>query len=125
MLQIIGGQLHPDEQSDSEARAEEISTGPVNGAGPGSEGTNEEEQEGDTGAVRKSLEEAVLSEMERAAAEQEGDGGLGEGDGAQYEFLPQESQLLELMMNGMRVAGLALALEALSTFMLGDPQPLN
>ena len=31
----------------------------------------------------------------------------------------QEEQLLELVMNGMRVAGLALALEALSSFVLG------
>ena len=31
----------------------------------------------------------------------------------------QEEQLLELVMNGMRVAGLALALEAISSFVLG------
>jgi len=33
----------------------------------------------------------------------------------------QEEQLLELVMNGMRVAGLALALEAMSSFVLGAP----
>ena len=46
-------------------------------------------------------------------------GASGGGEGAAYEFMPQEEQLLELIMNSMRVAGLALALEALSTFLLG------
>ena len=36
----------------------------------------------------------------------------------------QEEQLLELVMNGMRVAGIALALQALSTVALGEaPTP--
>lgn len=49
-MQVIGGQLHPDdERGDEEARAEEISTGPVNGAGPSSEDTCEDDkQDGDT-----------------------------------------------------------------------------
>jgi hypothetical protein len=40
---------------------------------------------------------------------------------AQHHVLPclQEEQLLELVMNGMRVAGVALALQALSTVALG------
>lgn len=37
-------------------------------------------------------------------------------------YLVQEEQLLELVMNGMRVAGIALALQALSTLALGAPQ---
>lgn len=38
---------------------------------------------------------------------------------AEYEFQPQENQLLELVMNSMRVAGTALALQAFSTACLG------
>jgi hypothetical protein len=37
----------------------------------------------------------------------------------------QEEQLLELVMNGMRVAGIALALQALSTVALGEAPTLE
>lgn len=56
---------------------------------------------------------------ESMGRDQEAADAAGGGEGAAYEFMPQEEQLLELIMNSMRVAGLALALEALSTFLLG------
>ena len=66
------------------------------------------------------LAEAVMEVTERMVEEQEAAVQVvGGGEGTVYEFLPQEEQLLELLMNSMRVAGLALAVEALSTLLLG------
>ena len=46
-MQVIGGQLHrDDERSEEEAQAEEISTGPVNGAGPSSKVSDEDDKQG-------------------------------------------------------------------------------
>lgn len=68
--------------------------------------SEEDEPEGTKDARARGKTPRVDREEEAAAIEE-------------YEFKPQENQLLELVMNSMRVAATALALQAFSTACLG------
>ena len=138
ILQLIGGRIHPDEgQSSNQTRAEETATGPISSSEQPPEELSDAQQKGgeenDSGSAANGAQqaaeggvsavEALVSETARMVQGKTGGGEPAEAGSAPYEFLPQEEQLLELVMNGMRVAGIALALEALSTLLLGRPRP--
>lgn len=125
--ELVGGQLHPDEKpSESQAEAEEKATGSVSNPGQSSEGSSiddigadrQSSADGSSEVEGDSLAAAVIQEADRLEAGKDRKE-QAEGNNTQYEFQPQEEQLLELVMNGMRVSGLALAVEALSSLILG------
>lgn len=74
------------------------------------------------------LRHAQATEGSATRREEQGEGGgekaeQEEGTPPEYEFTAWEDRMMEVVMESMRMAGLALAMRAIATICLGAPEP--
>lgn len=65
------------------------------------------------------MQDEVEDAEQEGQGEQQGGKGEQEGGKGEYEFSPWEERVLQVVMDSLRMAGLALGLQAISSILLG------